>query len=462
MKSETSSVITNNHMRNNHRIDKRKQMSYAQSQSGASDIGSVLNGANASSSTLIDQLRHENAELRRDLGAQTSMLTSRNRERERLQQEIEDLKLYQRRGDGGLSVTGDSIFERSVSRAHQRPTSRASAAPTQMTQASQLSDVERDEYERRQAALRDELAEAKLLSQELDRELNAHIDALTRLEAEIRTQREEKVLTSEDLQAIQSERDEVLLSLQDKEAECENLRDEALNTIDKMEEEIEEKERELSRIITELETRNEDFSALQREMKSVSESVIQLEDDRQASERKIQAQEQEIEEANRELETLDKRIQEATTKIQRFEVQLESNRNEISFLREEQEADKIKIGDLEATLAASQSNLQEEKERFRELEERLAEERRQREILDSQEKEEVQKVLNDLNSQASKARDEVRRLRKNLSQKEVEATTWKGRLDELENNLREALGDLNGTRTSLLKVSYATSVVYTL
>ena len=64
----------------------------------------------------------------------------------------------------------------------------------------------------------------------------------------------------------------------------------------------------------------------------------------------------------------------------------------------------------------------------------------------------VQKVINDLNQQASKSKEEVRRLRKSLSTKEVEATTSKQRLDDLENSLREALGDLSGTRSSLLKV----------
>ena len=59
-------------------------------------IGVNGGSAAASSATLVEQLKHENAELRRDLGAQTSMLASRHRERERLQQEIEGLKLLPR------------------------------------------------------------------------------------------------------------------------------------------------------------------------------------------------------------------------------------------------------------------------------------------------------------------------------------------------------------------------------
>ncbi|RAL60021.1 hypothetical protein DID88_000647 [Monilinia fructigena] len=56
----------------------------------------------------------------------------------------------------------------------------------------------------------------------------------------------------------------------------------------------------------------------------------------------------------------------------------------------------------------------------------------------------------DLNREATTAKDEARRLRKSLTSREVEAAEWKQRLMELENNLREALGDLNGTRSSLL------------
>jgi hypothetical protein len=62
----------------------------------------------------------------------------------------------------------------------------------------------------------------------------------------------------------------------------------------------------------------------------------------------------------------------------------------------------------------------------------------------------VQKVLDGLNIESGKTKDEVRRLRRALSAKEVEASSWKQRLEELEDNLREVLGDVNGTRQSML------------
>jgi chromosome segregation ATPase len=86
----------------------------------------------------------------------------------------------------------------------------------------------------------------------------------------------------------------------------------------------------------------------------------------------------------------------------------------------------------------------------------MAEERQQRDALETQEKQEVEKIITELNGQLSKLKEESRKLRKNLSSKEVEASTWKQRHDELEQMLRESLGNLNGTRSSLFKVSDGT------
>ena len=438
---------TNHSVKNVYNITRRNLTSFTAQSNSGSDIANEQAPSTGTGSTLVDQLRTENAELRRDLGAQTSMLTSRNRERERLQQEIESLKLTVRRGDVG-SVAGDSIFERSISRNHQRSVSRASGG----TRGTQLSDAEREEYDNKYAALRDELSQTKLQYKELDDQLNGHLDLLEQTETKLRELEQEFDLQTQDLQALQSERDEALEVLQDKEQECEELREQALRTIQRLESEIEQKEHECNRLINELDNMNEDFNALQQEMKSVSESLVQLEDDRDASLRKIQSLETELEDANQELGKQDKALADEKSKNERLEIQLESSQGEIDFLREEQEGDKIKIGELEAALNGAETTIQHEKERFRDLEERLAEERRQREILDTQEKQEVDKIITDLNAQLTKLKEDNRKLRKNLSSKEVEASSWKQRLDELENGLREALGNLNGTKASLFKV----------
>lgn len=446
---------TNHNVRNSYSVTRRNLTSYTNRSNSGSDVNEqgAPPSTGGTSSTLVDQLRTENADLRRDLGAQTSMLTSRNRERERLQQEIESLKLTARRGDAG-SVAGDSIFERSISRNHQRSISRASGG----TRVTQLSDAERDDYENRYAALRDELSQTKLQYKELDDQLNGHLDLLEQAEAKVREFETELDLQTQDLQALQSERDEALDVLQDKEQECEDLRQQALETIQRLEGEIEQKEHECQGHANELANMTEDFHALQQEMKHVSESLVQLEDDQNASLRKIQSLESELDDANQELGKQDKVLSDERSKNERLEIQLESCQSEIDFLREEQEGDKIKIGELESALNSAQNLIQDEKERFRDLEDRLEDERRQRDAMDSQEKQEVDKIIADLNTQLTKLKEDNRKLRKNLSGKEVEASTWKGRLDELESRLREALGNLNGTSSTFLKVRNVVSI----
>lgn len=408
-----------------------------------------------------EHLRHENAELRREVGAQTSMLTSRNREKERLQQEIEDLKINQRRGGAPAPSTVDSILERSASRAggHTRSRSRGSA---KARQTACEEDPEREELENQLAELRDKMNEVKLQNQELQRELDSCMDDF---EAAINCKREAEESAASlqedlenamnDLIALQSERNEALRDQSEMEDEFEALRREAQEEIDTLEAEADQRNEEIRRIQADLVDRSENFKALQEEMRKMSESLVRLEDEQSLKLRRIHQLEEELDSSNKELEELEQKLMEANDKNQRLSVQHESSQGEVAFLREEQENDKIRIGDLEAIVANLEQSLREEKDRARELDGRLQEERRQRELIANKEKEEVQQYLNELNREASTAKDEARRLRKSLSSREVEATEWKERLLELENNLREALGDLNGTRSSLLKVSSA-------
>lgn len=437
LKTESAASTTNNHVRNVYNVNKRHHVSYNNTRSDTgSGVGEDFNGTvDSNASTVVEQLKHENAELRRDLSAQTSMLTSRNRERERLQQEIEDLKINQRRhgdGAGARSIAGDSIFDRSVSRAHNRAESRASGH----TRVTQLSDV--DEYDEKFAQLRDELARVKMTNQDLERELNAHLDILQNVEEENRVVKEERDATLEDLQSIQTEREEALLALQESEEETEALRNEANDEIEKLDVVCGQKD-------TEIATLQNDFGALQQEMKNVSESVVRLEDDLSAARRKEQDLEQQISDIMEELEQTDQKLRDTSAKNERLDVQLESSQTEVQFLREEQEGDKIKIGDLEAALNAAQTSLQDERER-------ISEERRQREVLDSQEKADWQKMIDELNDDVNKYKGEGNRLRKNLSAKDAESSQWKERLETLEGNLREALGSPNSTSSSILKV----------
>ncbi|KAL1956553.1 hypothetical protein VTO42DRAFT_7024 [Malbranchea cinnamomea] len=397
-----------------------------------------------SSRTLIelDLLRKENSELRRQVSAQTSMLTSRNREKEILYQEIEELKLGQRRSDG-RSVTGDSIFERSASRAADRGHLRVSEG----TRGFQLSETERENYEIRTGELRDQVSTLKLENQNL----RARVEELQNdLRSYEREYLEEMDRVDEELQAMQMERDNAVQIAQEREAELHELKAQAEEELTSLQEDLFVREEECERLQAELKNQEENFKTVQAELRSATEGILRLEEDAQSNLQKYKAVQNELDDANRELESMEKDLFEANTKVQRLTVQLESSQNEIAFLREEQDGDKIRIGDLESELKTTQMSLQSEKERAKELDHRLAEERHQREVVDTKEKQEVQRMMNELNREATSAKDEVRKLKKSLSAREIEVSTWKNRLMELENSLREALGDLNGTRSSLL------------
>lgn len=470
LKQEMSGNGGLHHTTNIYNITKKQRERNGSPSRPVSGLSGDIEGSNANlsaASTLVEelrreteQLRHENAELRREVGAQTSMLTSRNREKERLYQEIEDLKMAARHGRPGTSHA-DSILDRSASRAgrYDRPGSRGSAM-TRRTSAEEDAEREREDLENKLSELRDKISEVKLQNQELQRELETCMEDFEtavngKREAEDNAValQEELDTAMNDLVALQSERDEALHAQAATEEEFENLRLEAQEEIDALENEADQRNEEMARLEADLRDRSENFDALQEEMRSMNDALVGLEDDQETKLRRIEQLEQELDSSNKELEEFERKLMEANEKNQRLSVQQESSQDEIAFLREEQETDKIRIGDLEANLANLEQSLREEKDRAKELDSRLTQEREQREIVANKEKEDIQQVVNQLNKEASNAKDETRRLRKSLSSREVEATEWKERLIELENNLREALGDLNGTRSSLLKVS---------
>lgn len=452
LKSDASSTTTNNHAANVYHINRRQKNSSTVSFNDIPDRQQDRNGSSSAlSSTLVEQLRHENAELRREVGAQTSMLTSRNREKERLYQEIEDLKLGSRHGT--RSIAGDSIFERSASRAHARPASRAS----DQTRATQMSDAERDAYELRNGQLRDQNAGLKLEIHDMTKKIEELLDELEQYDVmkidheDLKQLYDNDVgLATEDLKTMQSERDEALRLQEDMEAELQDLKAEGNERIGALEEDVEQKNQELQHLHNELSNHAEDSEALRKEVRTLSESILRVEEEIEGKSKRIRDLELELEELSHEADSMDKDLREERDKINKLTVQQESGQNEIAFLREEQDGDKIKIGDLEDALNNLKASLSSEKDRIVDLETRLAEERHQREVIGGKEKQEVQQMTNDLNRELSSTQEESRKLKKSLQSREIEATSFKERLTELESHLREVLGDPNGTRSSFL------------
>ncbi|RDW87177.1 putative anucleate primary sterigmata (ApsB) [Aspergillus mulundensis] len=418
------------------------------------DLYRTAAAGSSSTSTLVmdlDLLKQENAELRREVSAQASMLTSRNREKERLYQEIEELKLGQRRD---LSIAGDSILDRSASRAQGRPSSSIS----DQTGQSPIDDAEREDWELRTGELRDQVSALKLENQtlrqnleELDKAYTADVEQAEEDLRNLQQERDQAMQTSEERAAALEELKVAFEDLRvEAQEEIDALDDELVQKTNALEDDLDQRTEECQRLTEDLRTQDENLRALQAEMRSASEGIIRLEEDAQNNLQRYKAVQQELAECNEEMESLEKSLYEANSNVQRLTVQIESSQNEIAFLREEQDGDKIKIGDLESELKTYRVSLQSEKDKTMDLEERLAEERHQREVVGGKEKQEVQRIMNELNREASSAKEECRKLRKSLSAQEVETATWKDRLTDLENNLRETLGDLTGSRSSLI------------
>ncbi|TVY39637.1 Anucleate primary sterigmata protein B, partial [Lachnellula occidentalis] len=454
--SSSSGAAGLNHTTNVYNITKKRAGSSSRPQSEFSEPMEDRNFSAAS--TLVeelrkdcDQLRHENGELKREVSAQTSMLTSRNREKERLYQEIEDLKLAHRRGG---SVVADSVvFERSASRTQPRPASRAS----NMTKQTNVDDLEREDLENKNAELRDRINGLKIQNQDLQRELESCMEDFElavgqKKQAEdLATEYQEALEVAEnEILGMQAERDEALQGQDEAEHLFESLRKEAQEELDSYAAETEAAQSEIERLQNDLADSTENFEALQNEMREMSDSVVRLEDSDENKSRRIGDLERDLEDANRELEQLEKDLQESNDKINHLTVQRESSQSEIAFLREEQDGDKIKIGDLEAVIRKFEQNLRDERERVAELEQRMKNERHQREILAGKKQSEVEKQFERFNRENNGLRDEVQRFKTKLHDAAGDAATNAQKVLELETGLRQALGDLHGTKSSLV------------
>jgi predicted nucleic acid-binding Zn-ribbon protein len=422
-----------------------------------SESSRAINGDSMSESTLVEQLRHENAELRREVGAQTSMLTSRNREKERLYQEIEDLKMGQRRGDGR-----SDILDRSISRAHGRSSSRTSS----QTRVTQLGDAEREMYESRNGQLRDEISRLKLENQQLAEEMEKLLDELdaignTREELDQLQKRFDDLTedTNQEILAMQRERDEALQGQERVETDFQDLKAEAQERIDRLEDELDQNGETIKQLEEELGTRDEETKMLRNEVRMTSEGLDKVEADVQQKVRRIKELELEIEEITAELEGIEKSSIEVNAKNDKLLVELESRQNECAFLREEQDGYVLKHSELENAMKTAQTGLTSEKDKVKDLERRLAEERHQREVIGGKKEQEQQRIMNELNREASEAKDETRKIRKVIETRDVEVRTWKERHFELETTIREVIGDPNGTKASFATVGVSQQAV---
>ncbi|RPA75996.1 hypothetical protein BJ508DRAFT_213997 [Ascobolus immersus RN42] len=414
--------------------------------------GSSTAVSSSALATVNSRLRHENEDLRQKMAAQTSMLTSRNREKERLYQEIEELKIHLRNSNGGGRLS-QSTYDRSGSRL-----SGITSAMSQM-QIQTMTESEREDFENMTNDLRDKVNELKLRLSETE---TSYSQLLQELEVAERA-REELEHEYENLRqgsrAIQVERDEALQVRDELEIEFENLRNEAEDEIRNLEEIIDDKVAHIQQLQEESREREESFEALQGELRQVTDIVVRLEDAQQEHnntveqlENRIREQNQIIQENEQELNLMEKNLLETNDKLQRANVQLESSKNEIRFLREEQDGDKMRIGELEREVKRLEMVIGEEKELRKDIERQLDEERRTREDKWEVREVELEKRLRERERELVEAKNETRHLKKSVHKREDEVRIWRERFDSLEKALRDALGgDNTSSKSGLIR-----------
>jgi len=413
--------------------------------------------------TQLNQSRRENEELRREVTAQTSMLTSRNREKERLYAEIEDLKICMRNGgqapafesaSRAPSVFSDRQLDRSVSRS-------GGVASAAGTHASAVTESEREDFENTNGALRDRISELRLKNQDLEQQIEDVFQELEQRREELDATVDELDMAHAELQEMQNERNEAFQQREEIELDFEQLKEEADEELRRLEDELDLRGNEILRLEDDIRIKEEDFSAMQRELRNVSDAVVRFEDQQEIHQGEIRRYEERIQELERtiheneqEMNVLENTLRENNEKIERLTVQGESAKGEIAFLREEQDGDKILIGELQSKIKQLEASVEDERDKIRDARAQIDSERNQREQHGDLRQQEWERRLNEKSQELTATKDEIRRLKSKVCSREDEAKTWRERLEDLERGLREALGDLGGTRAGLMQVGH--------
>lgn len=351
-----------------------------------------------SGTTAYEYMKDENDRLTSLLLSQEQTLKSRSDECEGLRTQMENLKLLQRRGEGISpgSTGGDSILDRSVSRAQNRSASRASGS----TRGSQLSDRDRERLESNYGMLRDENSLLKMRLQDLQRELDnsgASVGNVRRL---------------------QQERDEAIDTLKEADNNLEIQADEIVQ----LEDMVLQREDDVKRHLGTIGSREDELESLRAEIQKINREFDEVIEDSENSQAANQSLREDITRATGELEVMEDKLREVTGIKERLEVQQESGQSEIHFLREEQESDKMKLSDLQVALRNATSNARNHTEQSRHFEE--------------------------MERSAAQAREDGRQLRRLLSQRETELKFSNEKLDDATATVEEFSANFDGARAS--------------
>ncbi|MCJ1310991.1 Anucleate primary sterigmata protein B [Agyrium rufum] len=433
-------------------------------------------------STLVEYTQYQNAQLHRELNAQMSMIETKSKEIQHLYGEIEQLRSLLRR-DQGRSVMGDSILERSASRAHGRAMSQLSETPN----AVQPDTYEIEELEAENEKLKGKIDKLQAAIDQLRSEVKAKDDVITDQESQIvQSKTDYDTLEAHALTLIRREDyeedvrnwEEVIAESEHQFAEASDRADilqikvnemtqEALHADDAyraQERELVEHRRSLDQqeeklvhlgeiheaLEVEYRKRTEELGKLSDELEMSQRGLAQMEKETQAKIRRIQDLELEVEGLDKDVDDCHNQLRQANKTNDEQRSELQTRMLEISIIRNQQEDHLMKIGDHEAEIESLKVSVKSEQDHAKDLENRLADERHQQEIVGSKEKQEVQKAMNELNREAAASKEDARKLKKTLETREIEVRTWKERLAELEVGLRDILGDPKASKTTFI------------
>jgi len=302
------------------------------------DRGSVIVPAGDGESANVGALRREIEELRKESVAQTKVLSARNREREQLYAELEELKLQHMRNGRDISHGGDS--------GHEDCEATINELRDRLTEMRIQNQDQRDELE---SALRD--------LEQLDQEkLDAHEDyqvEIDRLQEII----DQLVKETDDLREAKEETERVADEL---DQEIESLVKEAQEKMAFQEREIRMRDEDLMAMKTDMQ---EALDKAYMDIESLEETVM----NKNARIENLRDQLQDIEDEHAKL------IQKYEDNIQqgsRLQVQQEVSARELQFLREEADNSALKVADfqnLEKKLLEAERRFSRESLRVKEL-----------------------------------------------------------------------------------------------
>jgi chromosome segregation ATPase len=282
-------------------------------------------------------LKREIEELRKESVAQTQVLSARNREREQLYQELEELKLQHMR-NGREHPVGEAGHEECESTIND---------------------------------LRDRISEMRIQNQDQRDELESALRDLEQVE-------QEKLDANEDYQVEIDRLQEVIDQLVKENDELREAKEETERVADELDQEIDalvkEAQDKMAYQEREIRARDEDLIAMKTDMQDALDKAYA---DIESLEETIHNKTSRIENLREQLQELEeehaKVIQKYEENIQqgsRLQVQQEVSARELQFLREEADNSALKVADfqvLEKKLAEAERKLQRESLRVKEL-----------------------------------------------------------------------------------------------